>query len=135
MPAHRPPSAGNLSAAPRGRLRGEDLIADLFEAMHDLHFVRDAIEGGEFCLALAMEKLPSQRRHRAPVRHRQARVPRHEHARRGHEQALLMRRHPENEPLLLAAMNKRRAIVHRRRAAVAKPPTLERYDASAAPAA
>ena len=59
MPAHRPPSAGNLSAAPRGRLRSEDLIADLFEAMHDLHFLRDPLEGADFVLGLVMAKLPS----------------------------------------------------------------------------
>ncbi len=44
---------------PLGRIHGEDLIADLFESMHDLHFVRDAVDGGDFCLTLAMEKLPS----------------------------------------------------------------------------
>ena len=72
---------------PLGRIHGEDLIADLFEAMHDLHFVRDAVEGGDFCLALAMR---SSRRCAGIVQlydidRREFVVD--EHARRGHEQA------------------------------------------------
>ena len=42
------------------RVRGDELISVLFESMHDLHFLRDSIEGGEFCLQLALEKLPSR---------------------------------------------------------------------------
>jgi hypothetical protein len=44
---------------PRRRLVGEELIADLFEAMHDLHFLRDPNEGADFVLSLLMDKLPS----------------------------------------------------------------------------
>ena len=51
-------SRAAVPSKPRERLSGDELIADLFEAMHDLHFVRDAVEGGDFCLALAMDKLP-----------------------------------------------------------------------------
>lgn len=46
-------------SAPRIRLSGVELITDLFEALHDLHFLRDSLEGADFVLALVMEKLPS----------------------------------------------------------------------------
>ena len=125
MPAHRPPSAGNLSAAPRGRLRSEDLIADLFEAMHDLHFVRDAIEGGDFCLALAMEKLPSQFGivHLYDIDKREFLIT---SVRGAGTAKLLMRRHPENDPVLLAAMRNRTALVIAE-AAQSDAAALERY--------
>ena len=110
MPAQRPPSAGNISVAPRARLRSEDLIADLFEAMHDLHFVRDAIEGGDFCLALAMEKLPSQFGivHLYDIDKREFLVT---SVRGAGANKLLLRRHPENDAVLLAAMRNRNALV------------------------
>jgi hypothetical protein len=125
MPANRPPSAGNVSAAPRGRLRSEDLIADLFEAMHDLHFVRDAIEGGDFCLALAMEKLPSQFGivHLYDIDKREFLVT---SVRGAGASKLLMRRHPENDAVLLAAMRNRNALVIAD-ATQSDAATLERY--------
>ncbi len=110
MPATRPPSAGQIPAAPRARMRSEDLIADLFEAMHDLHFVRDAVEGGDFCLALAMEKLPSQFGivHLYDIDKREFLVT---SVRGAGTSKLLMRRHPENDAVLLAAMRHRNALV------------------------
>lgn len=110
MPSNRPPSASGLKAAPRGRMRSEDLIADLFEAMHDLHFVRDAVEGGDFCLALAMEKLPSQFGivHLYDIDKREFLVT---SVRGPGTSKLLLRRHPENDPVLLAAMRKHNALV------------------------
>ncbi|MGH7295474.1 MAG: GAF domain-containing protein, partial [Polyangiaceae bacterium] len=106
----RPPSVPSVPAGPRARVRGVDLIADLFEAMHDLHFVRDALEGGEFCLALAMEKLPCQSGlvHLFDFDKREFIVT---STRGAGASALLLRRHPESEALLLAAARKRRAIV------------------------
>lgn len=44
----------------RGRTVGDELISALFESMHDLHFLRDALDGGQFCLALATEVLPAR---------------------------------------------------------------------------
>lgn len=110
MPANRPPSAGQIPTAPRARLRSEDLIADLFEAMHDLHFVRDAVEGGDFCLALAMEKLPSQFGivHLYDIDKREFLVT---SVRGAGTTKLLLRRHPENDAVLLAAMRNRNALV------------------------
>jgi len=92
------------------RVRGEDLVADLFEAMHDLHFLRDAVEGGEFCLTLAMEKLPSKAGivHLYDIDHREFVVT---NTRGAIAQSLLLLRHPEDEPMLSEAMRKRRPLV------------------------
>jgi len=106
------PPAAALGAPPpaRLRLRGEDLIADLFEAMHDLHFVHDALEGGEFCLALALEKLPSEAGlvHLYDIDRREFLVA---STRGAGANRLLLTRHPENDAMLMAAMRKRRALV------------------------
>lgn len=44
---------------PRRRKPGEDLIGELFEAMHDLHFVSDVVSGAQFVLGIAQQMLPS----------------------------------------------------------------------------
>ena len=108
--ATRPSSASMRAARPRGRANGDELIADLFEAMHDLHFVRDAIDGGAFCLTLALEKLPAHFGivHLYDIGRREF-VVTSTNGVGAH--VLLLARHPESEPLLLAAMHKRRAIV------------------------
>lgn len=110
MPPNRPPSASELKVGPRARMRSEDLIADLFEAMHDLHFVRDAVEGGDFCLALALEKVPSQFGivHLYDIDKREFLVTSVRGAATG---SLLLKRHPENDAVLLAAMRNRNALV------------------------
>ncbi len=92
------------------RVRGEDLIADLFEAMHDLHFARDAVEGGDFCLVLAMEKLLCQAGivHLYDINRREFLV---SSARGPGTNTLLLRRSPEGDPLLSLAMRKRSAVV------------------------
>jgi GAF domain-containing protein len=98
-----------VSHPPR-RAAGGDLIADLFEAMHDLHFQRDAIEGAAFCLAQAMEKLPS----RAGFVHFYD-IDRREFvlasAAGAGAQKLLLQRNPEQEPVLLGAMRQRRPVI------------------------
>ena len=98
------------TGGPNGRVRGEDLIADLFEAMHDLHFLKDALEGGEFCLALAMEKLPSQVGivHLYDIDHREFLITSTRGSGMG---TLLLQRFPESDPILLSAMNKRKPLV------------------------
>ena len=98
------------TGASGARVRGDELIADLFEAMHDLHFVRDAVEGGDFCLTLAAAKLPSRIGivHLYDIDKREFVVTSVHGA--GAE-TLLLRRHPESDPLLMAAMRKRRALV------------------------
>jgi hypothetical protein len=95
---------------PRARVRGEDLIADLFESMHDLHFLRDAVEGGDFCLSLALEKIPSQAGlvHLYDIDRREFLIT----STRGvAASTLLLRRHDEGDVMLSAAMGKRRALV------------------------
>jgi GAF domain-containing protein len=96
--------------APRVRVRGEDLIADLFESMHDLHFLRDAVEGGNFCLSLAMEKIPSQSGivHLYDIDRREFLVTSTQGVAAN---ALLLLRHAEGDLMLSAAMGNRRAIV------------------------
>jgi GAF domain-containing protein len=93
-----------------GRAKGDELITVLFEAMHDLHFLRDALEGGDFCLALALETLPSKAGliHLYDIDRREFVI-----ACTGGKSAaiLLLKKHPEAEPLLSRAMRKRRAIV------------------------
>jgi hypothetical protein len=97
-------------SVPRARVRGEDLIADLFEAMHDLHFLQDAVEAGSFCLALSMSKIPC----RAGIVHSYD-IDRREFVvttTRGTPAApLLLRRYPERDLALYAATRKRRAII------------------------
>jgi GAF domain-containing protein len=95
---------------PLGRIHGEDLIADLFESMHDLHFARDAVDGGDFCLALAMEKLPSLAGivQLYDIDRREFVVT---NTRGEGTGKLLLQRFPESDALLAAAMRKRSAVV------------------------
>jgi GAF domain-containing protein len=95
---------------PRTRVRGEDLISELFESMHDLHFLGDAIEGGDFCLNLALERIPSQAGlvHLYDIDRREFLVT---STRGSMAKGLLLRRHAESDAVLSAAMGKRRALV------------------------
>ena len=104
------PPAPVTSGRPSARIYGEDLIADLFESMHDLHFSRDAVEGGDFCLQLAMAKLPSLAGivQLYDINHREFLVT---NTRGEGTETLLLRRYPETDALLAAAMRKRRAVV------------------------
>jgi GAF domain-containing protein len=92
------------------RATGDELIANLFEAMHELHFTRDVIEGGDYVLALALEMIPS----RAGLLHLYD-IDRREYVvacvSGSGAEALLNRRFAESEPLFAAAMRKRRALV------------------------
>ena len=66
LPLERVASKPAQRAAPRPstpagpRLAGDELLADLFEAINDLHFLGDVLEGADFVLTLALEKLPSE---------------------------------------------------------------------------
>jgi GAF domain-containing protein len=93
--------------------------------MHDLHFVRDALEGGEFCLALAMEKLPCQAGivHLYDIDRREFLIA---NTRGAGTNRLLLRRHAESDPLLLGAMRKKRALVVED-ATQTEAPQIERY--------
>jgi len=77
--------------------------------MHDLHFLRDALDGGQFCLALATEVLPS----RAAIIHFHD-VERQEWVvacTRGKDVARLLNMRTSGDDMLRSAAKKRRAIV------------------------
>jgi hypothetical protein len=108
LPSQPPISTRTPNA--KGRLRGDELIADLFESMHDLQFLRDAIEGADFCLTLALEKMPS----RGGIVHLYD-IDRREYvitcAGGIGGETLLLKRSAENDPILSQAMRKRRSLV------------------------
>jgi GAF domain-containing protein len=107
------PAASARGSAPslgRRRLVGEELIADLFEAMHDLHFLRDPFEGADFVLSLVMDKLPSQVGlvHFYDIDAREFVVVR---ALGPGAATRLGHRTSEKDPVVAEAMRKRRAVV------------------------
>jgi hypothetical protein len=54
------PSQEARPAVPGRRRSGEDLISELFELMHELHFARDIVTGAEFVLGVLAEVIPSE---------------------------------------------------------------------------
>ena len=92
------------------RVRGDELIADLFEAMHELHFLHDSVEGANFCLTLALEKMPASGGivHLYDIDRREFVIT---CAGGAGGTGLLMQRHAENDPILFSAMRKRQALV------------------------
>ena len=109
------PPAGGMVRTPsgrfvRGRVSGDELITSLFESMHDLHFLRDALDGGQFCLALATEVLPARAAiiHFFDIEKREWVVA----CTRGKEtHRLLTMRSAEGDEILREAARKRRALV------------------------
>jgi hypothetical protein len=94
----------------RGRTTGDELITALFESMHDLHFLRDALDGGQFCLALATEVLPARAAliHFFDIEKREWVIA----CTRGKDTTrLLTQRAPESDEQLREAARKRRAMV------------------------
>ena len=107
-PAPAPRAA--MPSAPAVRLSGVELIADLFECMHDLHFLPDALAGADFVLSLMLDKLPSAVAlvHFYDIDAREFVVVRAV----GPGAAKVMQiRTNEKEPLIAEAMHKRRAVV------------------------
>src|SRR5262249_47035988 len=100
---------GAKAGAPKKRLGGDELLAELFEASGDLHFARDALEGAEMALNATLDKLPSElglvslfdMNKREFVVVRQVGGPR----------SALLARQPEKAPIASQAMRKRRAVV------------------------
>jgi hypothetical protein len=95
---------------PKHRIRGDELITVLFESMHDLNFLRDSIEGGDFCLGLALEKLPSRIGlvYLYDIDHREFVIV---CASGAPPDGIVGKRFAETEPALSNAMRKRRAIL------------------------
>jgi hypothetical protein len=104
------PSRPPAPSAPAVRQSGVDLIADLFECMHDLHFLPDALAGADFVLALMLDKLPSAAAlvHFYDIDSREFVVVRAYGA--GATKAMQVRTN-EKDPLIAEAMRKRRAVV------------------------
>jgi hypothetical protein len=115
-----PPSSTKLTPTPSRpsfksisggrRASGDELIADLFEAMGELHFFPDALEAGDFVLRLTLDMIPSHAAllHFYDINMREFVIA---CAHGGRAPELLLRRLPEAEPLLSSAMRKRRAVV------------------------
>ncbi|MBX3188219.1 MAG: GAF domain-containing protein [Labilithrix sp.] len=115
-PSQPPPAGGPAMVRTpsgrfvRGRITGDELITSLFESMHDLHFLRDALDGGQFCLALATEVLPARAAiiHFFDLEKREWVVA----CTRGKDtQRLLTSRAPESDEVLRDAARRRRALV------------------------
>jgi hypothetical protein len=95
-------SRPRLAVAGRRRA-GEDLISELFELMHELHFMRDVAAGAEFVLSVLDEVLPCEgvlihvfdinTNHFVVVR-----------ARGPNAKAALLQRMPDQDPLVLSVM-------------------------------
>jgi hypothetical protein len=108
-----PPAEKRRSNPPPAsqRVSGDDLLAELFEAFCDLHFLRDSLEGADFIVSLIAEKLPCEvclvslfdidRREFVVVRQNGGRT------------NVLLQRQPDRAPIALTAMRSRRAVVVR----------------------
>jgi hypothetical protein len=112
LPVIAPTATPRASApsSPAVRLSGVELIADLFECMHDLHFLPDALTGADFVLSLMLDKLPSAAAlvHFYDIDAREFVVVRAVGA--GAAKVMQIRTN-EKEPLIAEAMRKRRAVV------------------------
>jgi hypothetical protein len=110
LPVAAPAPPTPAPSTPAVRLSGVELIADLFECMHDLHFLPDALAGADFVLHLMLDKLPSAvvLVHFYDIDAREFVVVRAV----GTGAAKVMQvRTSEKEPLIAEAMHKRRAVV------------------------
>jgi hypothetical protein len=104
------PAGPASQVAPKRPHGDDDLVVVLFEAMFELFFTKDAIEGGRFCLSVLAERLPSRLGfvHLYDINKREfVTVGTHGEG----ADAMLLARHPESDALLADAMNLRRAVV------------------------
>ena len=93
----------------RRRKSGEDLIGDLFELMHELHFMPDIVSGSEFVLRVLALTMPCELSlvHVFDINTRQFVLVR---VRGPGAEALVLHRTPDQDPLLVAAMRSARAL-------------------------
>ncbi|HMJ15405.1 MAG TPA: GAF domain-containing protein, partial [Polyangiaceae bacterium] len=91
------------------RRAGEDLISELFETMHELHFMPDLISGAEFVLKVLRKALPCELTlvHVFDINTRQFVVVR---ASGPGSEKVLLHRTSDSDPLLSVAMRSRRAL-------------------------
>ncbi|MFO0618167.1 MAG: GAF domain-containing protein [Polyangiaceae bacterium] len=114
-PASIPPVSSSGPMTPKPRSRGDDLIAELFEALSDLEFLADPLDGAEFALRVTLEHLPSElamvsffsldSREFVAVRVAGAA------AQPSTVEAVLLKRSPEKNPVSHRAMRSNQAVV------------------------
>jgi hypothetical protein len=105
-----PGNRASVPSIPGNRLSGDELITTLFEAMHDLNFLRDPLEGADFVLSLVLDKLPCTVAlvHFYDINTREFVVVR---AVGPGATKAVQARTPEKDPLIAEAMHGRRAVV------------------------
>ena len=106
-PSEPPPSSRRI--APGKRRADEDLIGELFETMHELHFLPDMVSGVEFVLSIVEDMLPSGGAilHVFDINLRQFVVVR---AYGKGAEALLLHRTPDVDPFFNSAMRRTHAL-------------------------
>jgi hypothetical protein len=104
-PSSVPPSSGR-----RRRARGEDLIGDLFERMHELAFMADMVSGAEFVLHVLDDLIPCEGIliHVFDLGKREFVVVR---ARGPNARQALLHRTADGEPLVRGIMSRRTATI------------------------
>jgi hypothetical protein len=107
-PAIKPPTPSAGPTVPIRRRAGEDLIGELFETMHDLHFMPDVMSGVDFVLGILNRTLPSEAAlvHVFDINTRQFIVVR---AFGPSPNAVILHRTPDKETLFRRAMRSTRA--------------------------
>jgi GAF domain-containing protein len=94
-------------AVVRRRSASEDLISELFEIMHDLHFMRDVAAGSEFVLSVLDEVLPCEGAlvHVFDINTSQFVIVR---AKGPHAGGVLLQRMPDKDPMVKSVMRAHR---------------------------
>jgi hypothetical protein len=114
----RPPSRPDSDRGSRPRIgiarrrAGEDLISELFEFMHELHFARDIAHGADFVLGVIEQVIPCEATllQVFDINTRNFVVVR---GRGGGAQRALLHRTPDNDPLISEIMRRERARAYR----------------------
>lgn len=110
------PAAQARASRPRSvvvrRRIGEDLIGELFELMHELHFARDIAQGSDFVLNVLEEIIPSEISliHVFDINTRNFVVVR---ARGPGTEKVMMRATPDSDSQIVELMRRDRALAHR----------------------
>nr|HMR07111.1 hypothetical protein [Polyangiaceae bacterium] len=106
-PSEPPPSSRRI--APGKRRASEDLIGELFETMHEMHFLPDMVTGVEFVLSVVENMLPSEGAivHVFDINTRQFVIVR---AYGKGAESLLLHRTPDVDPFFNSAMRRTRAV-------------------------
>jgi hypothetical protein len=88
----------------------DEIVVQLFEAMFDLNFLDNSVDGASFCLAVALDKFPSHvaYAHMYDINTREFAVVCTHGA--GTE-SMLGRRHDGSDPMLAAAMRAQDAVI------------------------